>query len=282
MVQNRDSTSLRFPFAYLANKRRKVATTPAYITYSTPHSRATIPPVLAMAESAPARDFTVRDPRQPNLPKHSAIVRVTHGITLISFLGLLVSGIAILLAHPRFYWGETGAVGAPSLFDVPLPFILAHSGWGRYLHFLSAWVCALTGLLYVLYGFLGSHFRKAFVPTKTDLSLRSIAIVISNHFRLKRSNEVEYNVLQKFSYLTVVFVLFPVIIVTGLAMSPTITSVIPSLSGVFGGRQSARTVHFFLAASLVLFLLVHIAMVSLAGFTTRVRAMITGYHTKRG
>jgi thiosulfate reductase cytochrome b subunit len=137
-------------------------------------------------------------------------------------------------------------------------------------------------LLYVPYGFLGSHFRKAFVPTKTDLSLRSIAIVISNHLRLKRSNEVEYNVLQKFSYLTVVFVLFPVIIVTGFAMSPTITSVIPSLSGVFGGRQSARTVHFFLAASLVLFLLVHIAMVCLAGFTTRVRAMITCYHTKRG
>jgi thiosulfate reductase cytochrome b subunit len=193
-----------------------------------------------------------------------------------------VSGIAILLAHPRFYWGETGAVGAPSLFDVPLPFTTAHSGWGRHLHFLAGWVCVFAGVVYVLYGLLCSHFRKTFFPSKRDLSLRSMSVVLSNHLRLKRPMELEYNVLQKFAYLTVVFVLFPAIIVTGLAMSPTITSVIPALSGIFGGRQSARTVHFVLAASLVLFLLVHIAMVCLGGFTTRVQAMITGYHTKRG
>src|ERR1700733_9206092 len=81
-------------------------------------------------------------------PRHSAIVRITHWITTLSFLGLLVSGIAILLAHPRLYWGETGAVGMPSLIDLPLPFVLVgQTGWGRYLHFLSAWVCVLTGLL---------------------------------------------------------------------------------------------------------------------------------------
>src|SRR5262249_8699012 len=149
---------------------------------------------------------------------------------------------------------------------------------GRRLHFLAAWVCVLTGVVYVLYGFFGTHFRRAFMPTKADLSLRSLASVLSKHLRLKPTTEAEYNILQKFAYLMVIFVLFPLIIIPGLAMSPTVTSVFPALSGVFGGRQSARTVHFLLAASLVLFLLIHIFMVYLAGFTTRVRAMITGYH----
>lgn len=235
-----------------------------------------------MAESATAPHFVARDTTRPNAPKHSIIVRVTHWITVIAFIGLLVSGIAILMAHPRFYWGETGAVGAPSLFDLPLvPYTTAHSGWGRHLHFLAAWLCVLTGLVYVLYGLFGRHFRKAFIPTRKDLSLHSVAVAFANHLRLKQPTEIEYNLLQRFAYLTVVFVLFPVTIMTGLAMSPTITSALPALSGVFGGQQSARTVHFFLAASLILFLFVHIAMVCVAGFTTRVRAMITGYYTKR-
>src|SRR5580704_5451 len=88
-------------------------------------------------------------------PRHSAVVRITHWINTLSFFGLLVSGIAILLAHPRLYWGETGSVGTPSLLDLPLPFLLTgQSGWGRYLHFLSAWACVLNGTLYVLSGLL--------------------------------------------------------------------------------------------------------------------------------
>src|SRR5208283_5796524 len=95
---------------------------------------------------------------------HSATVRITHWINSLSFFGLLVSGIAILLAHPRLYWGETGSVGTPSLVDLPLPFVLeGQSGWGRYLHFLSAWVCVLTGLSYVLSGILSQHFRREFL-----------------------------------------------------------------------------------------------------------------------
>jgi len=240
------------------------------------YPRATIPQLLAMAESARARDFAVLETRGANPPTHPAIVRVTHWITAVSFLALLLSGLAILVAHPRFYWGETGAVGAPSLFDLPLPLQTDYSGWGRHLHFLAAWVCVLTGIVYVLYGLLRSHFRQAFIPAATHLSLPSIAVVVSNHLRLKPPAEIEYNVLQRFAYLAVVFVLFPAIIMTGLAMSPTLTSVFPALSGVFGGRQSARTAHFFLAVSLLLFLLVHVVMVWLAGFRTRVQAMITG------
>ena len=81
--------------------------------------------------------------------RHSAWVRATHWINTAAFFALVVSGVAILLAHPRLYWGETGAVGSPSLVDLPLPFVLTgQTGWGRYLHFLAAWGLVLNGLLY--------------------------------------------------------------------------------------------------------------------------------------
>jgi thiosulfate reductase cytochrome b subunit len=219
-------------------------------------------------------------------PRHSALVRITHWIHAASFLALVLSGIAILLAHPRMYWGEVGAVGGPSLFDLPLPFVLdvPIRGPGRYLHFLSAWVCVLTGLLYVISGLFTRHFRKNLVPLKSDMSLKSILQVVSNHLHFKRPTEAEsqtYNVLQRLSYLVVLFVMFPLIIFTGLAMSPAVTSVFPFIVTMFGGQQSARTIHFFLFIFLVLFLLVHVAMVILAGFTRRCRAMITGHSTTR-
>src|SRR5712692_5963053 len=236
-----------------------------------------------MAQSAYVRRFAIAESDVVQSPRHSAVVRITHWITALSFFALLVSGIAILLAHPRLYWGETGAVGTPSLIDLPLPFVLdvPIRGPGRYLHFLSAWVCVLTGLVYVVSGAFTRHFQKNLVPRKTDLGWKPIMRVVSNHMHLKRPTEEEsqsYNVLQRLTYLAVVFLLFPLIIITGLAMSPAITSVFPTIVTVFGGQQSARTIHFFVAVALVLFLLVHIAMVCLAGFKNRMRAMITGHN----
>jgi len=214
-------------------------------------------------------------------PRHSAVVRITHWINTLSFFGLLVSGVAILLAHPRFYWGETGAVGTPSLIDLPLPFMTGGpSGWGRNLHFLSAWVCVLNGSLYVLSGILTRHFRNNLLPAKADLKWASVWRVVSNHLRFKRpgvETSLAYNVLQRLTYLLVVLVLFPLIIWTGFAMSPAIVSVFPVFVTVLGGQQTARTLHFFISDFLVLFLLVHIAMVWLAGFKNRMRAMITGH-----
>jgi thiosulfate reductase cytochrome b subunit len=188
-------------------------------------------------------------------PRHSALVRVTHWINSLSFLALVVSGVAILIAHPRLYWGETGSVGTPSLFDLPIPFMLGHSGWGRYLHFLAAWVCLLNGLLYVFFGLFSRH--------------------------LPHGGSGSYNFFQRLAYTVVVFGLFPLIIVSGLAMSPAITSVVPALVDVFGGQQSARTIHFFAANFIVVFFLVHIVMVFVAGFTDPVRAMITGHSSAR-
>ncbi len=234
-----------------------------------------------MAQSAYLPGVTIQNADVLDSPRHSAVVRVTHWIHTLSFFGLAVSGFGILLAHPRLYWGETGGVGTPSVLDLPLPFMLGGpSSWGRSLHFLSAWVCVLTGLFYVLFGLFTRHFWKNLVPRKTDFGWKPIMQVISNHMRLMRPTEAEsqsYNVVQRLTYLAVVFVLFPLVIWTGLAMSPAITSVFPAIVIIFGGQQSARTIHFFAANFLVLFLIVHVAMVCLAGFKNRMRAMITGH-----
>ena len=180
-------------------------------------------------------------------PRHSALVRTTHWIHTFSFFALVVSGAAILVAHPRFYWGETGGVGSPSLFDLPIPFIFGPSGWGRSLHFLAAWIAVLSGLLYAAFG------RRRFPSLSPD-----------------------YEPAQRRVYLIVIFILFPLAILTGLAMSPALTSVVPELVEIFGGHQSARTIHFFAASALVLFLLLHVVMVCVSGFTDRMRGMITG------
>ena len=110
-----------------------------------------------MAESVLVPGVRVHDAIRPEAPRHSALVRVTHWISSLSFLVLVLSGVAILLAHPRLYWGETGAVGGPSLIDLPLPFVLdvPIRGPGRYLHFLAAWVTVFTGLVYVGRAFRG-------------------------------------------------------------------------------------------------------------------------------
>jgi len=235
-----------------------------------------------MAETAYLPGLAIQEADRLESTRHSAVVRVTHWITALSFLALLVSGILILIAHPRLYWGETGGVGAPSLIDLPIPFKIGYSGWGRYVHFLSAWVSVLTGVVYVFAGLFTRHFRRNLFPARSDLSIASIWRSVLIDLRLRRPAEEEsrtYNVLQRLTYLLVVFVLFPLVILSGLAMSPAIASVVPALRDSFGGQQSARTIHFFVASALVLFLFVHLAMVALAGFMSRTRDMITGGET---
>ncbi len=223
--------------------------------------------------------------------RHSALVRVTHWITTIAFLALLVSGIEILISHPRFYWGEAGNSGTTPLFKIPIPasratvptgygYVLPdQNGWSRYLHFQSAWVAVLIGILYVGVGIFRGHFRRNLLPARADLSPRGISSVIAQHLRMKPASAEDawsYNVLQRLTYLAVIFVLFPLIIWTGLAMSPAIAAAFPSLVALLGGQQSARTIHFFVTILLVVFLLVHVVMVCVAGFRSRMGAMITG------
>ena len=214
------------------------------------------------------------------MQRHSAIVRITHWIVVLSVLGLLVSGMGILISHPRLYWGETGYVGTQSLIDLPIPFIIGPSVWNRPIHFFFAWILTLTGLAYVGGGFITRHFRHDLVPGKADLRWRSIKGVMLDHLRWRQAGANAawtYNVVQRLTYLAVVFALFPAIVWTGLAMSFGVTSVFPLMAVAFGGHQSARTLHFAFVALLLLFLVVHIIMLFLAGFVSNVRAMITGY-----
>jgi thiosulfate reductase cytochrome b subunit len=224
-------------------------------------------------------------------PRHSALVRVTHWITTLCFFALLVTGIEILISHPRFYWGETGNVLTKPLFQLPIPssrrlvptgygYVLHdQNGWSRALHFEAAWIAVLTGLLYVIFGVLTRHFRKNLVPSKTDFSWRVLWTSFRKPLCFQRPSAAEalsYNGLQRLTYLFVIFVLFPLVIWSGLAMSLGFVSAFPWSVTLLGGRQSARTIHFFVSLALVLFLLVHVAMVCLAGFWSRTRAMITG------
>ncbi|MGB8472545.1 MAG: cytochrome b/b6 domain-containing protein [Candidatus Acidiferrum sp.] len=223
--------------------------------------------------------------------RHSALVRVTHWISTLCFLALLVSGAEIVISHPRFYWGETGNDLTTPLFKLHIPssralvptgygYVLPdQNGWSRYLHFQAAWIAVLTGLLYVIFAISTGHLGKNLFPRKADLSWRAFSTAIIKHLRFERPSEEEawsYNILQRLAYLSVIFVLFPLVIWTGLAMSPAFVSAFPATVTLLGGRQSARTLHFFVSVALVLFLLVHVVMVFLAGFWGRMRAMITG------
>ena len=223
--------------------------------------------------------------------RHSFLVRVTHWLITFAFLALLVTGLELVVSHPRFYWGETGNINTPTLFKIPIPssretvptgygYVLPdENGWSRYLHFQSAWVLVLTGLLYVVVGLFSGHFRRSLLPALSDISPKRLALSVAQHLRFARPGAEEawsYNVLQRLAYLLVIFVLFPMIIWTGLAMSPSFVSAVPAAVNILGGQQSARTLHFFVTGALVLFLLVHVFMVILAGFRNRVRAMITG------
>ena len=224
-------------------------------------------------------------------PRHAAFVRVTHWITAVCFLALLITGGEIVISHPRFYWGETGNDLTPTLFKIPIPasrnlvptgygYVLPdQNGWSRYLHFEAAWAVVLTGILYVIWGLWTGHFRSNLFPAPADRTWRTFLGVMAKHIRFKRPDEAEafsYNVVQRAAYLIVIFILFPLVIWTGLALSPAFNSAFPVAVNVLGGRQSARTLHFFISVSLLLFLIVHVAMVVLAGFVNRMRAMITG------
>lgn len=237
--------------------------------------------------------------------RHALWVRVTHWIVTISFFALIFSGVEILMVHPRLYWGDTGNDLTPALFELPIsrnyhhqgwqkakPFfdspgspvsasrtyeIFNQNGWGRSLHFLSGWVLFLAGLFYLLAGIFSGHFKKRLWPKTSEFSFRLFTSDFLGHIRkMPAGLNGNYGLLQKYIYMSVIFLLFPLVVMTGMTMSPAITAAYPFLLKMFAGAQSARTIHFFVSVTLLLFLLVHVLMVIRSGFRKQMRGMTIG------
>jgi thiosulfate reductase cytochrome b subunit len=234
---------------------------------------------------------------------HKAWVKTTHWIGTLSFLLLLFSGVEILMVHPRLYWGNVGNDLTPALFELPIsrnyhhggwttaqPFfdsshttvsasrtydIFNQNGWGRSLHFLAAWMLVIIGITYLVMAFYSRHVQRNLLPQKNEFSFKNIAIDTADHVRKKIAfvKGPQYGLLQKISYVTVLFVLAPLMVLTGLTMSPAVTASCPFLLTMFNGMQSARTIHFFAAVLLVIFLLIHVVMIIRAGFKKHMLAM---------
>jgi len=217
--------------------------------------------------------------------RHSATVRVTHWITSLCFLAMLVTGVEILISHPRFYWGETGNVQMKPWFTLPIPasrgsvnsgynFVLKdQNSWSRSLHFQAGWLLVFAAISYGLHGLQSGHFRRNLLPAAGDLTWRRMTAALRDKPRW------EYNAVQRLTYLAVVFGLFPLMIWTGLAMAPGFVAGYPWVAGVWGGQQSARTIHFAVTALLLIFVFGHV--VYRTGFSKRTRAMITGHEAGR-
>lgn len=215
--------------------------------------------------------------------RHRLWVRITHWVNLVCMTVLLMSGLQIFNAHPALYWGDASRFGH-SLLAIHFPAwaTLPSGQWlamGRRWHFFFAWLFVANGVLAAVLALVGGHFRRDLVPSRDDL--HQVGHSISAHIRLrfpKGEAAKRYNVLQKLAYVAVVCVLCPLIIAAGLAMSPRIDAGYPWLPELFGGRQSARTVHFICAFSLLAFAMVHVVMVVVSGVWNNMRSMITGWY----
>ena len=145
---------------------------------------------------------------------------------------------------------------------------------GRHWHFFAAWIFAPSIFAYLIYTLLSRRRRRLIFPTAGQW--RGLARTVADHARLRFHHQADYNVLQKLAYVVVLFGLLPLMVLTGLTMSPTMDAAWPWLLYLFDGRQSARMIHFICAFSLLGFFLVHIALVLLSGVFNNLRSMITG------
>jgi len=261
-------------------------------------------------EGAPARSGGALVYRQPRA------VRLWHWTNAFAVIVMLMSGLMIFNAHPRLYWGQYGAnddlawfeigsangggftrvgsiiipttgllgvsggeeIAFPALVTIPSSYDLAGA---RQWHFAFAWLLVIPGLLFWLWGLVSRHIPRDLLPDRGELRPANLALAIKDHVRLRApagSAAQRYNILQKLSYLAVIFGLLPTLVLTGLTMSPDMDAAWPWLLELFGGRQSARSIHFISAFLLVGFIVVHLLMVILTGPANGLRAIVTGWY----
>jgi thiosulfate reductase cytochrome b subunit len=199
--------------------------------------------------------------------------------------GPKMRGVTTVFGHPLDTTGLLGASkggdghledrGFPAWATLPG---LRDLGTGRHYHFLFAWIFVINGALFVGYTIRSRHLKRDLWPSSEDL--KSIPASIWEHLQLKHAEgeaALRYNVLQKFAYLIILYGLLPLMLLTGLTMSPGMDAAFPGLLFVFGGRQTARTLHFLSASGLVIFFLIHIFEVIVSGFLNEMRSILTGY-----
>jgi thiosulfate reductase cytochrome b subunit len=258
--------------------------------------------------------------------RHRLSTRLWHWLNALLLFVMLMSGLMILNAHPRLYWGEAGANPDPAWLEIgnqgdrgflrigsftieTTGFLgvwqdaagrtqtRAFPGWAtipshyslalsRRWHLTFAWLFALSTAFYVLWSVANGHLRRDLVPRTEELGARHLWRDITRHAKLdfpKGDAARSYNTLQKLSYVVVLIVLLPVMILTGMTLSPALDASFGWLPELFGGRQSARSIHFIAAMALVTFIVVHLLMVTLSGPINEIRAMITGrYRLPKG
>jgi len=274
---------------------------------------AVVPQNEAAVPTLPTSCVVVKE----RLYRHSLPVRLSHWLNVVCLFILIMSGLQIFNAHPALYWGDRSDRDRPLLSIRPvrtedgnirgITTILGHSfdttgvlgysngsgrafpSWatipsgrwlamGRQWHLFFAWVFVVNGLIFTVYALMSRHLTRDLAPTGKDLG--GIGKAVKDHIRLRHPKGDEagrYNVLQKLAYLGVLFGLAPLIVLTGLTMSPTIDAAFPWLLTIFGGRQAARTIHFIACSSFVGFAVIHVSQVMLTGFFNNIRSMITGW-----
>ncbi|HUO67426.1 MAG TPA: cytochrome b/b6 domain-containing protein [Gammaproteobacteria bacterium] len=243
----------------------------------------------------------------PQRPAHARWVRLCHWLLAASVLALSVSGFVVLMAHPRLYWGEAGNDLTPALLELPIsrnyrhggweqnvvfadgpsgPVVSAsrtyeifnENGWARSLHFLAAWALVATGAVYLLVGLVSGHAREL-MPRVRDLAPPALWRDLVARLRGPGASVLPgppYGALQRCAYSGTLFLALPLLTVTGLAMSPAVTAAYPVIASVWGGSQSARTIHFFAFASVAVFAIGHVLMTARTGFGRQLRALTIG------
>lgn len=233
-----------------------------------------------MADDAEAAGGTL-------IKRHRLSTRLWHWINAVTLYVLFASGLGIFNAHPRLYWGHYGANADPawlvldrfpSWLTIPSYYSLATS---RHWHLAFALLLGFSLLAFMLWSLVNRHIKRDLAFRKGELRPAHILHDITEHAKLRfptGAKARDYNVLQKISYVSVIFILLPLVILTGIAMSPGMNAAWPWVVDILGGRQSARSIHFIVAWTLAAFFVVHMLMVLLAGPLNEVRSMITGWY----
>jgi Ni/Fe-hydrogenase b-type cytochrome subunit len=217
------------------------------------------------------------------MKRHALSTRIWHWVNAFSLAVLFMSGLNISNAHRHLYWGQWGFSPKDAWFHV-----MRFPGWAtipdyyslavaRQWHVLFAWVFAVSLLLFMLTALLNGHFKRDLVTSPRDWRPSAIWADVRAHLKLQFAREgAKYNFLQKATYGVVLFILLPLMILTGMAISPGMNAAWGFLLDVFGGRQSARSIHFIVAWALFAFMVLHLVLLLLNRPLRNTLDMITG------